>query len=332
VPAGTCLSERASAGLGETECRIDVGGTERTSAAWVTGSPLQRGSAQVLFYLRPGRPGDRRRVGKASWPEEAGTEPELRVCALGGLSVDGPQGRLDGDWLGRKPGTLLKLLVCESYGAVTPERIAEALKPESGHGDVASRARYYVHGLRTKVEPERRGGDPPRLVVALPGGYGLDRSRVWIDSEEFQHRARIGLSAFAQGSLEPASRTLREALGLYRGEFLPHDRYEDWALEERERLYELVARVLRACVRIALQQGDLEGAADHARRLAAAEPLDGDVQEQLIEICLRRGRRSEALRRYDLLHRRSTATFGRGPGFNLAQVEARLAAEMPERG
>jgi DNA-binding SARP family transcriptional activator len=52
------------------------------------------------------------------------------------------------------------------------------------------------------------------------------------------------------------------------------------------------------------------------------EPLDSDVQRTLIEVCLRRGRRSEAIRRYGVLRQRMLRSFGQEPDFELSEIES----------
>ena len=55
--------------------------------------------------------------------------------------------------------------------------------------------------------------------------------------------------------------------------------------------------------------------------LAEMEPLDTDVQRLFIELCLKRGRRSEALRRYSVLRKRLMTVFKEEPDFDLARLE-----------
>ena len=107
---------------------------------------------------------------------------------------------------------------------------------------------------------------------------------------------------------------------LYQGDFLAEDPYAEWALDERERLRELAGRALRAQVSIQVQMENLEVAADHARRLADMEPFDTDVQKLFIDLCLKRGRRSEAFRRYAVLRKRLLTSFEQEPDFDLADL------------
>jgi DNA-binding SARP family transcriptional activator len=323
---GGCLTERATHSDGlAPEVRIDVDGTGSLGAAWVTVSRVDAEGTQFLFHMRPGSRGDRRR---RSHPEAPGAIsealPELYISTLGRFQVEGKRGALDGEWLEQRPGQLLKYLVCERQRMATTDMIAEALWPQAGPSEARNRTRHYVHVLREKLEPDRTRHAPSPFVIARRGGYHLDTSRVRVDADEFEREARAGLTAFVQGLGEPAAGHLDNALRLYRDPFLAETPYEEWALEERERLHELAGRVLRAQVRIRTELGHLDAAIEHARRLAEMEPFDMDAQRIVLDLCMRRGRRSEALRRYSVLRKRMLQSFGREPDFELSELEGQL--------
>ena len=89
---------------------------------------------------------------------------------------------------------------------------------------------------------------------------------------------------------------------------------------ERDRFQELAGRALRALIELRLAADDLESAARHARRLADTEPYDNDAQRRHIELSLRRGRRTEAVRRYKLFQQRLQRNFDVEPDFTLAEL------------
>ncbi len=78
--------------------------------------------------------------------------------------------------------------------------------------------------------------------------------------------------------------------------------------------------MLRGLAGLKLAQGDEESAGEHLQRLAELEPLDMQAQRDLIALMLRRGRHSEALRRYELVRRRYKRTFGSEPDFTLSEL------------
>jgi DNA-binding SARP family transcriptional activator len=339
VLGGGCMTEWVAKSKAQMpEVRMDIQTETLRSAAWVTASPLGEEGDRVVFHLRPGRTDDRRRRTPQGWGSHAdpSQRPDLQISTLGRFRVEGAAGPINGDWLGQRPGQLLKYLICERRRVLTSDQIGEVLWPEAGPQESSSRLRYNVHALRDKLEPRRERRAPARFVLSRRGGYLLDTGGVWLDADRFEVDALAGLAARDQGMTEAAAVHLADAIGLYRGEFLAGDPYLDWAIPERERLHQLACRALRAQVGIALELGELELGAGQARRLAEMEPFDSDTQRLLIEICLRQGRRSEAHRHFTLFSKKLAQEFGREPDFGLADVERSLAAgdssSVPDRG
>jgi DNA-binding SARP family transcriptional activator len=163
-------------------------------------------------------------------------------------------------------------------------------------------------------------------VVTRGGGYQLDRARVTIDADAFREVAESGLDAATAGHQAHARNLLAEAARLYGGDFMADEPYAEWALDERDRLRELAARVLHVLADFDRGSGDLEAAYAHLRRLAELDPLDTHVQRELLEVCLRRGRRTEAARRYHALRMRTMRELGQEPGFALADLADEVAA------
>jgi DNA-binding SARP family transcriptional activator len=245
--------------------------------------------------------------------------PRLRVRALGRTRLETDEAPLGGDWVGHRPGQLLKYLVCERGRVITLEELLEVFWPNAGRAGAAS-VRQAIHTLRDRLEPDRPRGKPSGYVIARTGGYELTPGRVWIDADDFEAHARAGLDALHCGANERAETSLAAAAAAYQGDFLADEPYAEWALAERERLRDLAAQVLRGLAELKLETGDEESAGEHLQRLAELEPLDLQAQRDLIALMLRRGRHSEALRRYDLVRRRYKRTFGSEPGFTLAEL------------
>jgi len=315
---GGCLCERAAASEGPLpEIRIDAHAGSATSAVWVTASPVGDGKRAVL-HLRRGDARDRRRRTDPHWLEG----PELHIRALGRTWVASREGPLGGRWLAQRPGQLLKFLVCERNRVVHTEEIADALWPGAGRGGIGN-VRHFMHGLRSRLEPDRVKGAESSFVVTVQGGYALNRRRVRIDVDEFERAVREGLAA--GGTNEAAARVgLERALELYGGDLVADETYAEWAYVERDRLRTLAAQALRTLGRLALARGDLGGAGAALERLGDMEPYDADTHRALLAVWMAQGRRTDAARRFAAYRARVAREFGEGPGFSLA--EARLDA------
>ena len=299
------------------EVRVDLPAAAAGDASWVTATRLEEPPGHVVVALRPGERADRRRRTEPHWTGR----PRLKVCTLGRTRVESAEGPIGGAWLEHRAGQLLKLLVCERDRTLTAEEIAAALWPATGRGAPAT-VRYVVHVLRQRIEPGRSRGDPSAFVVARNGGYAIDRARVRVDADEFEAAVETGLAAFKRGEPSAASASLEEALRLYEGDFLADEPSAEWAFTERERLRDLASRALLAAAQLALDAGDPGGAAAHVERAAQLHPLDTGIQRRLIALCLRRGRESEAARRYEALSARLQRELGRPVEFGLSELLA----------
>jgi DNA-binding SARP family transcriptional activator len=304
---GHCLTELAFArGACLPELRVDLPSGGSSDAAWVTAAPLGASPEHVVFQLREGAREDRRRRTEPHWIAGA----KLEIFTLGRTRVESFEGPIAGDWLDQRPGALLKLLVAGRAARLQIDQIAETLWPQLGVKGIKN-VRYYIHVLRHTLEPNLERRAVSSFITSLDGGYLLDRSRVWIDADAFEENVTAGLQARRDGDDAVATARLEEALELYRGDFLAEEPYT-----ERD----LMSRALRALTDMKVQRNDLEGAVENLRVLGELEPFDVDVHRELIVVCLRRGRRSEAARRFAMLRSRLTREFGELPGFTLADL------------
>ncbi len=315
-----CLTRRAvSSGEALPESRFEVRRDGGASTVWVTASPVDMAEARVVVYLRPDDH-SARRPGAAA-PSEGPTASALRIHTLGPTRVEAGGRDLGGEWLDQRPGQLLKYLICERHRLVTSDEIGDALWPQAGPMTRNS-VRHQVHVLRERLEPLRISRARSRFIVTRRGGYMLDADGIWIDADQFEAEIRAGLSLFAQGDETAASARLERGLALYDGDLMAENLYAEWAFEERDRLRDLAGQGLRVTVDLARHAGDLDAAAGHGRRLAAMEPFDMDVQRDFIEICLKRGRRSEAMRRYAIVRKRVRREFGQDLDFTINDLRA----------
>ncbi|HET8951164.1 MAG TPA: BTAD domain-containing putative transcriptional regulator [Solirubrobacteraceae bacterium] len=299
-----CITEAVRAAgstVGELLVQTPAGG------AWVTAVPIDGGG--VLLHLRTDE-------------ESAGTADErLRIRVLGPMQLESGGAVLDGDWLAHRPGQVLKYLVAARGRPVTADELLGAFWPQNEGTPAATNVRQAVHALRDRMEPERERQAASRYIDGRRGGgYELIGGRVLVDADVFTSAAEAGLAALRDGDTARADATLSRAAGLYRGDFLADEPDAEWALPERARLRTLAGRVLRALAGIRVRASELDAASELLQRLAELEPLDVEAQRQLLTLLLRRGRRSEAARRYEVVARRFRRAFGEEPGFELSEL------------
>jgi DNA-binding SARP family transcriptional activator len=317
VLAEACVTElvlKRKASL--PEVRVDVPIGEGVEAMWIAAAPLGEEGSHVVLQLRPGLAHDRRRRTDPHWM----AAPRLRIQTLGRTVVESPEGPIGGSWLDQRTGQLLKYLVVERHRAVHADEIGENIWPEADFA-IAASVRYYVHALRRKLEPQRGKREPSTFVASGAGCYRLNPDNVQVDADEFETHVTTGLAA-VEIAPQAAAEEIERGLALYRGDFLADTPYADWAMLERHRLHDLACMGLRSLTQISLDRRLIDNAIRSLERLASLQPYDEEVHRQLMELCIAKGRRSEAVRRYTSLRARIRRTFGHDPSFKLVDLKA----------
>ena len=316
-----CLVKRVSAeGRAAPEIRIDTPGGVTPGALWVTVAPLQ-GGRRAMLHVRPGWRGDRRRRSEA----QLRPQPQLRIRVLGRTRVEALEDSLETDWITQRPGQILKYLVCERTRVVMVDEIADNLWPHAGRRAVTN-VRYAIHRLRTKLEPRRAPHDPPAFVVSRGSGYELDRARVWIDADEFEHEVDQGRVAMSRLAPTDAAEHLERAMALYRGPFVADEPYVHWATDERNRLAGMAIYATRLLTALAHERGDGADAVRQLQRLAELEPLDVGIHRELVQALLGEGLRGDAKRYFDSFAQRMRRELGQEPGFDLRLLSEQARA------
>jgi predicted ATPase/DNA-binding SARP family transcriptional activator len=248
--------------------------------------------------------------------------PVLRVAALGPLEIvrDGvvvPHTA----WKYARPRELFLYLLVHPDGR-TREQVGLAFWPDASAAQVKNNFHVMLHHLR-------RALGRADLVVFENDRYRVQRALgVETDVEVFEREvtgARRALRA-SPGSAE-AVRRLREALGLYRGDFLEGENAGDWHLEMRDHLHRLWVDGLTALGAHLADAECNEEAAEVYRTIARADELNEDAHRRLMAVLARSGHRGEALRHYDRFVTRLRDDLGAEPERETVGLYDRLRKE-----
>lgn len=131
---------------------------------------------------------------------------------------------------------MVKLLSLGPGRRLHREQLMELLWPDLGPKAAANNLHQALHVARRALtsdpaEGSRYLASEGESLVLCPEGS------LWVDVEAFEQSA---LSA--RRSRDPAA--YRAAIGLFTGDLLPQDRYEEWAEGRRENLHQLYLALL----------------------------------------------------------------------------------------
>jgi serine/threonine protein kinase/DNA-binding SARP family transcriptional activator/WD40 repeat protein len=250
----------------------------------------------------------------------------MRYCILGGLSVlhDGAPVEI----AGHKPRQLLTLLLLHANEIVSTDRIIDELWGEAGTRDKERALWVHVNTLRSALEPARRKGDEPRILLTRSPGYLLRVERGELDSDQARQLMDEG-RALLRTDPAAASIVLAEALALWRGHPLTDFAYEPWAQIEIGYLEELRLEAIEARIDADLDVGRSRELVGELESLVRQHPLRERFTAQLMLALYRCGRQSEALRSYGRLARHLGEELGVEPGTDLRVLENQVLTGDP---
>src|SRR5215467_6054070 len=115
----------------------------------------------------------------------------------------------------------------------------------------------------------------------------------------------VDVRAFERLAAEGTVQALEQAAALYRGDLLEGliveaEVFEQWLMQERERLRDIAIEVLAKLFRHHSLNGTPESAMQTARRLLALDPLQETVHRAVMRLLAQSGRREAALQQYEV--------------------------------
>ena len=217
---------------------------------------------------------------------------------------------------GVKQRSLLAMLLLHAGEPVSSDRLIEALWPGSGRRDSAKALSMAVARLRRVLEPAS-AGDGYRVLVTRPPGYELRIGPDELDLHRFERLLATARSARDPGA---AARTLREALGLWRGPPLADLAYEPFCQAEIARLEELRLMALEDRVDADLALGRGAELVAELEALVDEQPLRERLRGQLLVALYRAGRQADALEAYQATRHALVEELGIEPGPRLREL------------
>ncbi len=214
----------------------------------------------------------------------------ISVSTLGKLEVVLPNGSAV-VWR-RRVRELFTMLLSAPYGTVGRDEIAYSLWPE--HDSFAA-----FQNLRVTISALRKSLGPRARVTVTAEGVGLDVPAESRDDIRFERAATAALGREEFNAFE-------EAMTHWGGQYLPNDVYCDWTQYRRLQLASLCSRLVQEAAVHAQSISDLQKVEDWLRRIVIAEPTDEASVRTMMEIELKLGNRSQAVR----LFRELSATLG----------------------
>ena len=196
----------------------------------------------------------------------------LRVFTLGGFQAwRGGELILPSGWRREKARQLFEVLLSYRSSPLDRDQILELLWPGMDPATAGRNFKVTLNAMYGALEPERQPGQESAYVARDGTSYSLrPGADLWIDTEAFEEAVHQAESLLER-SREQGMGAMKDALELYKGEYLPEERYETFAAAERERLAVLFLRAADRLSEAYVQCGKAGEAVELCQRILAID-------------------------------------------------------------
>ncbi|WP_449539378.1 BTAD domain-containing putative transcriptional regulator [Ferdinandcohnia sp. Marseille-Q9671] len=219
----------------------------------------------------------------------------LRIQTLGRFRVWlGNQEVEETDWQRGKAKELLELFVTKRFSTIAREEIFDTIWPEHEEAAAARDFKVALNALNNALEPNRVARSTPFFIQRNGSSYGLNQQAGYqLDIIEFEEWIHEGLH---EKDTEHVIKCLRRALELYEGDYLPNRRYEDWCLNERERLQVLFLRGAERIAQAFVQTSNYEEAIYWCEQILSKERTWEEAYRLLMFCYYKKNNRPQAIK------------------------------------
>jgi DNA-binding SARP family transcriptional activator len=303
----------------EVVSEVPVQGSTSPSLGWAQGrvlSPTEeaetpsRSPAQVA-HAQPPSPLQATAAADSSPPKrkrEAGTvppadrekpeepsPPSLVVYCLGPFRVY-QDDKLISDWPSGKGKSIFKYMIANRARPIPKDVLMDLFWRGADPDAARNNLNVAIFGLRQALRAARPDFSH---IVFQDDHYLLNPSMaLWVDVEEFQEHYEAGRRLERKGKASKAMEEYEVAEGLYQGDFLEEDLYEDWPTLQREGLKDNYLVILDRLSRYYLERKEHTTCIRLCQKILVKDGCREEAHQRLMRCYSRQGQPYLALRQY----------------------------------
>jgi DNA-binding SARP family transcriptional activator len=245
----------------------------------------------------------------------------LRLDLLGDYQIHSPDGSLI-TLSAKKSQALLAFLAVRPAQLVSRDKMSLLLWSGSGPEQARQSLRQLLSTLRkelAQISPDAK------LLVEESDFLGIDPTSVEADVSQFE-------SLLAAGTEE----ALIASTNLYRGDFLDgfqlgEEKFDQWAIAERDRLHRAAVRAHMQLAEILARRGAVDDAIATAQRALRIDPLQESMHRTLMRLYLQSGDLVNALQQYDACARTLKRELGVDPDSETRALQQQITQLRSKR-
>jgi DNA-binding SARP family transcriptional activator len=257
--------------------------------------PMAASADPVALLDAPALPADAVLLTRgAALVEQPDSAPALTIYLLGPLRVILDDRPIE-SWPSGRGRAIFKYLLTHRDQPTPRDVLMDLFWPDAAPEAARNNLNVAIHGLRQALKAV---SDVP-VVLFHESAYRLNPDlMVWLDVEEFERHVAAGRRYEDAGQLAAATAEYEVATGLYQGDFLADDPYEEWPMLARERLRVAYLDTLDRLSQLYFSQGKYAACATLCQQILAHDMCREDAHCRLMRCYSRQGQHHLALRQY----------------------------------
>ncbi len=200
--------------------------------------------------------------------------------------------------------TLLKILITRRDSAVSFDELTDLLNPESVRGTARTDLRTLIQQARLLLEPNLAADSDSAFVLREESSYRFNFSpNVRLDFMELEEIQQEGKHYEAERAYASAMKTYEKALPVYKGEYLPQDRFQQWSIPMRTHLQTEFAKTLNRLADLYARDGRMDEAIATTELCLKQDSYHEATYRRLMRYHACQGRKEAALTVYMTLEK-----------------------------
>lgn len=199
-------------------------------------------------------------------------------------------------WPSKKGKSIFAYLCYQCDKPIHRDVLMDIFWPKSIPESARNCLNVAIHGLRKRFEEV----DPAREFLVFKDEYYCinPEIQVWTDLDELRQLWHKAQSVEKSRGLEAAAAFYEQIAGIYQGDFMAEEVYEDWSTLERENLKELYLVALEKISESQFQIGNLAETIGICKAILEKDNCREEIYRRLMRCFQKTGHRDKALRAY----------------------------------
>src|SRR5450432_772839 len=252
--------------------------------------------------------------------------PALRIQTFGDFRIWRNNAVIN-DFGDDRAELLIKILITRRGENVSVEELIGALWPGGEAATHSASLGTVISKARTALEPDLPRPNDSNFVIRSGANYLFNfLANVDVDTEQLRHLVSEGRQHERRGEMDQALKVYQAARAVYQGDYLPGERSERWAIQERSTLQALYTDTLNRIADLFAGMDKLDGAIEAASHSLQVDAYNESTYRRLMRYHSCNGDQAAALTVYRTLVKLFSEFFGEDPGV----VTKRLFEDISE--